>query len=156
MAAPKKPRSSTALGPDGLTIKQRKFVNEFPLATSQTDAAIKAGYSPIVAAEVGSQNLRNSKIAAALSAQNEAATSEAVMSLLKRKERLSKLALPDPEHPDPIKAIDTLNRMERVYGDPADAAKGTSVIVLVVTGFGGGDEEAEGSVRLVGAKGDGD
>ena len=39
----------------------------------------------------------------------------AILEPVFRKQRLSKLAELDPEHPDPVKAIDVLNRMDRIY-----------------------------------------
>ena len=141
--SPPKPRPRSA-DPDGLTLRQRRFVQELPLAKSATEAAIKAGYAnSSEAAKVrASENVTKSNIAAAIQAQNEAATSAKVMTLLRRKERLSALAEPDPEHPDPIKAIDTLNRMESVYIDRSEV-KSAAVIVLVVKGFGGEDDEKD-------------
>ena len=126
---------------DGLTILQRKFVNAFPLATSATEAAIKAGYSNVAnGAEVmASENLRKPIIKAALSAQNEAAASAAIATLRERKERMSEfLRKPVPEGPVApqviIAASDQLNRMERVYGDPV-VKEGDTHNTLVLQGF---------------------
>ena len=127
--------------PRPLTLKQRRFVQELPLARSQTEAAIKAGYSPGANATVrASELVRNSNVAPAIQAAQEAATSEKVMSVLRRKERLSHLAEPDPEHPDPIHAIDLLNRMESLYVDRSEV-KSAAVVVLEVRHFGGEDDE---------------
>ena len=115
-------KSMATQNPDGLTPKQRRFVLELPFAKSQTEAAIKAGYSPGPQASVrASELVRNSNVLPAIQAQQEAASSAKVMSALKRKERLSRLAIPDPEHPDPVAAIKELNRIEGIglpRGDP--------------------------------------
>ena len=118
----------------GLTLKQQRFVQELPTASSQKDAALKAGYSPAGAKVEASLALTKPNVLAALAAQNQATTSEKVMSLLKRKERLSRLAEPDPEHPDPMRAIDILNRMESVYIEKAQVEQR---IEIVVHGFFG-------------------
>lgn len=66
------------------------------------------------------QRMSNPEVRAALVEMGiEPGKYTAIMSTLKRKQRLSKLAEADPEHPDPVRAIAELNRMERVYGDPA-------------------------------------
>ena len=49
-----------------LTLKQRRFLKELPTAKSQTEAALKAGYSPSCAKEVGSENLSKSNVKEAL------------------------------------------------------------------------------------------
>lgn len=95
-----------------LTVKQRRFVQALPTAVSATQAALAAGYSPKAAAESASDTLKKPYIQAALAKQ--ARLTGGVMTLLKRKERLSELALPNPEHPDPVAAIKELNHMESV------------------------------------------
>ena len=118
--------------PRDLTPRQRRFVQELPLARTPTEAAIKAGYSNASeAAHVRAAELvRHSTVGLAIQAQHQAATSEKVMSQLKRKERLSELAIPDPEHPDPVDAIRELNRMERVYDDRAPVGDTYNTVVL--------------------------
>lgn len=103
--------------PHNLTLKQRRFVQALPTAASLTDAALKAGYSPTGASATvsASQTVRKANVQAAIKAQADAANSDAIMSIRQRKARLTLLALPDPEHPDPMRAIDLLNRMEQVY-----------------------------------------
>ena len=104
-----------------LTLKQRRFVEALPTAKSFKDAAIQAGYSissPHMPEVIGSENMRKPEIKAALVELGmDASKFAAVLSIAKRKERLSRLAEPDPEHPDPMRAIDLLNRMESLYVD---------------------------------------
>ncbi len=38
----------------------------------------------------------------------------AILNVVERKERLSRLAQSDPDHPDPVAAIKELNRMESI------------------------------------------
>lgn len=45
-----------------LTIKQRKFVDEYILSGNLTDSAIKAGYSPKTAHVIASENLKKPKV----------------------------------------------------------------------------------------------
>ena len=108
----------TPKGPDGLTLRQRRLVHELPLAPSQAEAGRRAGYSDKSqgAKVIVSQTLTKPNVQKAIAELQEKTTSALVMSLLQRKERLSELAEADPEHPDPVKAIAELNRMERVYG----------------------------------------
>ena len=122
-----------------LTLRQRRFVEALPTAKNQRDAAIKAGYSPTksatgsTAANKASQMMRNPYVLPAIQAMREATTSRKVMSVLKRKERLSRLAVPDPEHPDPVRAIDILNRMENLYIDRQQSENLVRVQIEIVT-----------------------
>jgi phage terminase small subunit len=50
-----------------LTPKQERFVGEYLKDLNATQAAIRAGYSPSSAAEIGYENLRKPQIAAAIS-----------------------------------------------------------------------------------------
>ena len=113
---PKLPRQ-----PRPPTLKQTRFAQRLPFVPSATDAAMETYDIPPanrnMAGVIASQNLRKPAVQAVIAELQEKTTSAKVMSLLQRKERLSRLALPDPEHPDPIRAIDTLNRMESVYVD---------------------------------------
>ena len=111
--APKLPRQ-----PRLPTLKQVRFAEVLPTARTLTDAVLDAGYdtSRANAHVIANENLRKPAVQVLIAELQEKTTSALVMSLLRRKERLSELAKPDPEHPDPVKAIAELNRMERVYG----------------------------------------
>jgi len=54
---------------DGLTIKERRFVEEFPIDWNGTQAAIRAGYSPRSAKDSAYELIRKPKIAEALTKQ---------------------------------------------------------------------------------------
>lgn len=56
------------MGPDGLTEKQRRFVNEYLVDLNATQAAIRTGYSPRTAKQQGARLLTNAAIAAAVTA----------------------------------------------------------------------------------------
>ena len=49
-----------------MTDKQQQFVNEYLIDLNKTQAAIRAGYSPNRAAEIGSENYRKPHIRAAI------------------------------------------------------------------------------------------
>jgi phage terminase small subunit len=44
-----------------LTAKQKRFVEEYLIELNATQAAIRAGYSPHTAKEIGSENLSNTR-----------------------------------------------------------------------------------------------
>jgi Phage terminase, small subunit len=81
-----------AIMPNKLTVKQEKFaVNYFKLGNA-TEAAIKAGYSPRTAAVIATENLRKPNIAKRLAELQDKVSSDAIMSVQERKERLSEIA----------------------------------------------------------------
>lgn len=47
-----------------LTLKQKKFVEEFVISGNATEAAVKAGYSQKTACEMGAENLRKPQVIA--------------------------------------------------------------------------------------------
>ena len=108
-----------------LTLKQRKFVDALPLASSATEAAIKAGYSttgesPMVEA---SRTLRIAKVQAAIAEQRDKINAPSIATQIERKELLTaslRGVLPPAERPEltpelRLKASDQLNRMESLY-----------------------------------------
>jgi phage terminase small subunit len=56
---------------DGLTMKQRKFVNAYCESGNATESAIKAGYSPDAAHVQGSRLLKNIKIQKSIEAKEK-------------------------------------------------------------------------------------
>mgnify|MGYP001583286490 CR=1 FL=1 len=111
--------------PDGLTLKQRRFVQELPLAKSATEAAIKAGYGSGKhenAAHVRAyETVRKPAVAKAIAEMQEKTMSAAIATLIERKEALSRVLREPESGPYPVQSViaasDQLNRMERVYGD---------------------------------------
>lgn len=61
-----------AKGEDGLTVRQRRFVEEFPLDCNGSQACIRAGYSPIGAAKQAKKLLKIPAIKAAVQAALDA------------------------------------------------------------------------------------
>jgi phage terminase small subunit len=51
-----------------LTAKQQRFVEQYLIDLNATQAAIRAGYSPRTAAQIGAENLRKPDISAAVQA----------------------------------------------------------------------------------------
>ncbi len=51
---------------DGLTGKQRRFVEEYPIDLNATQAAVRAGYSERAAKDIGFENLRKPAIVEAI------------------------------------------------------------------------------------------
>ena len=49
-----------------LTAKQKRFIEEYLVDLNATQAAIRAGYSPLTASSIGDENLRKPAIAAAV------------------------------------------------------------------------------------------
>ncbi|WP_029944802.1 terminase small subunit [Streptococcus suis] len=49
-----------------LTIKQRKFIDEYIICGNATEAALKAGYSKKTAGQIGEQNLKKLEIKSAI------------------------------------------------------------------------------------------
>ena len=120
------PTQTSPRKPRPLSQKRQRLIKELPTASSITEAGRKAGFSPRTAYLSAHRAIQNDTVAAAIEQQNALATSENVMSLIRRKERLSELAIPDPEHPDPVRAIAELNRMERI-GEPRGSAGDTNI-----------------------------
>ena len=60
----------------GLTQKQRRFIDEYIISGSPTQAAIKAGYSKKTAAVTATENLRKPNIKAEIQARNAEIQSE--------------------------------------------------------------------------------
>lgn len=62
----RKPAPPAPIVPDSLTAKEQRFVEEYCVDLNATQAAIRAGYSKRSASEIGSENLRKPRIAAAV------------------------------------------------------------------------------------------
>lgn len=65
---------------DGLTDKERRFVEEYPIDFNATQAAIRAGYSKKSAAVIGHENLRKPKIQDALNETRKSLTERTELS----------------------------------------------------------------------------
>lgn len=60
------------LDPHGLTLKQRRFVNNYLVSGNGTQAAIDAGYSPESARQIATENLRKPSVQHALAGMKQA------------------------------------------------------------------------------------
>lgn len=65
-------------GVNTLTPRQQKFCDEYLISGNATDAAIKAGYSPKTAKNIGSENLAKPDLKAYIEAQLAALHSEKI------------------------------------------------------------------------------
>ena len=63
-----------------LTIKQKKFVEEYIISGNATEAALKAGYSKKTAKSIGAENLTKPDIIAALQKKEKEIQSEKIAS----------------------------------------------------------------------------
>lgn len=63
-----------------LTIKQKKFVEEYIISGNATEAALKAGYSKKTSYSIGNENLKKPEIIAALRAKEEELKSKKIAS----------------------------------------------------------------------------
>ena len=75
-----------------LNAKQHKFVLNLLLGMSQTEAYIQAGYAPKGARHNASRLITKDNILTAYRQLQEKATSEAVLAVIEKKERLSQIA----------------------------------------------------------------
>lgn len=101
-----------------LTAKQEAFVRAYAASGNATQAAIAAGYSQKVAAEVGSENLRKPHIADAIKAiaapkvEHELATIEGRAAWLRRVvEGAEDTDDSKARMPDKLKALELLGKM---------------------------------------------
>lgn len=62
-----------------LTLRQRRFIDEYSLCGNVSEAARRAGYSEKTAAQTGYENLRKPQIAAAVAAQQAGYAAELQM-----------------------------------------------------------------------------
>lgn len=65
----KKKKPDTETGKKKLTLKQKRFIDNYIISGNATDAAIKAGYSKKTAAQCGADNLRKLYIKQAIDEQ---------------------------------------------------------------------------------------
>lgn len=63
-----------------LTIKQKKFVEEYIISGNATEAALKAGYSKKTSYSIGNENLKKPEIIAALREKEEELRSKKIAS----------------------------------------------------------------------------
>ena len=81
---------------NGLSPKQAKFVEEYLLDLNATQAAIRAGYKPDRAQQMGSENLSKPVVAKAIQDQMEARSKRTEISQDRVLQEYAKLAFLDP------------------------------------------------------------
>lgn len=100
-----------------LTPKQAKFVEEYLIDLNATQAAIRAGYKPHKARQMGSENLSKPDIAKAIQEQMEARSKRTEISQDRVLQEYAKLAFLDPR-----KFYDEAGRLIPIRQLPEDVA----------------------------------
>jgi len=100
-----------------LTPKQEKFVEEYLLDLNATQAAIRAGYKPRKARQMGSENLSKPDIAKAIQEQMEARSKRTEISQDRVLQEYAKIAFLDPR-----KFYDDQGRLIPIYDLPEEVA----------------------------------
>lgn len=108
---------------DGLTGKQRRFVEEYLVDLNATQAAIRAGYSPKTAYSIGAENLSKPLIAAAIEAGKRMAREKNAITASRVIEELGYIALSDP-----AKLYDKGGRMLSIHEMPEEARRAIATI----------------------------
>lgn len=99
-----------------MTIKQKRFVEEYLIDLNATQAAIRAGYSEKTAYSAGQRMLKNVEVRSYIEERQKQARNKRIMTAEKRMERLSDIAMNHDVKPsDVVKAIDVLNKMTGEY-----------------------------------------
>ena len=105
-----------------LTAKQHAFVEEYMIDKNATQAAIRAGYSPKTAYNIGSENLAKPEIAAALdeakAEQSERTQVDADWVLGKLKEN-ALAAMEDGDRAPANRALELLGKHQGLFKDDA-------------------------------------
>lgn len=138
-----------------LTIKQKKFADEYIRLGNATQAAINAGYKPKNAAGMGAENLRKPQIAEYVNAKLKKLDAKKTMQIEEIMEELSAIARGqlteerlDKEgdivktHPlfaDRLKAMDMLGKRYGMWNGTAQEAASQTVIIDDMTD--GDDDE---------------
>ncbi|MBT9133212.1 MAG: hypothetical protein DDT33_01748 [Firmicutes bacterium] len=101
-----------------LTAKQEKFITSYIELGNITKAAIAAGYAPSTARKIGWETLQKPLVVARRKELEERVAGSKVMAVRERRERLSEISRKRGTYQvdrSSIIAIDTLNKMDRVY-----------------------------------------
>ena len=130
-------------GPDGLTTKQRKFVNAYIETNSVTESAIRAGYAKSSASAAGSRLLATDKIQQAIDARLTKVEEQTDLSVAWVLNRLKEEAIECGEnssHGARVRALELLGKHRGIFIDRRE-----------VSGKGGGPirHEVEANVSLV-------
>lgn len=139
-----------------LTIKQKKFADEYIRLGNATQAAINAGYKPKNAAGMGAENLRKPQVANYISEKMNALDKKKTMQIKEIMEELTSIARGEikeerldkdggivetrPLFADRLKAMDLLGKRYGMWNGMAQGAESQTVIIDDMT-----DGDTDGS-----------
>jgi phage terminase small subunit len=119
--------------------KQARFVAEYLIDLNATQAAIRSGYSPNVAAQQGAENLRKPYIAAAIQAGQRAQLEAAGVSKARLLQELRRIALSRvTDYFDPLTGA---AQQPRALG--ADAGAALAAFEVVIKNAEAGDDHTD-------------
>lgn len=138
-----------------LTIKQKKFADEYIRLGNATQAAINAGYKPKNAGQMGNENLKKLQIAEYINAKLKELDAKKTMQIQEIMEELSAIARGElqeerldkdgdivktrPLFADRLKAMDMLGKRYGMWNGMAQEAASQTVIIDDMTD--GDDDE---------------
>ncbi len=93
-----------------LTPKQERFVSEYLIDLNATQAAIRAGYSPKAARQVGCENLTKPDIASAVEAGRAKVIAKAEMTGDEWRKLVSDIARGESENRDRLRALELMGK----------------------------------------------
>ena len=127
--------------------RQEKFCLEYISGKSGQKAATDAGYSPRSARVTASRLLTKANIQSRIAELQSEASSDKVMTVRHRKERLSEIAEKNKDLPvNPVQAIAELNKMDKVYTEGVVDNSKREVNIFVV------NEEAKKLLERLGER----
>ena len=103
------------MGEKKLTPKQERFCYEYAASGNAYQSALAAGYPARSARSIASENLTKPNIVEKIKEITQSRTTELIMKVERRKEKLSQLADKSEDENVVIRAIDTLNKMDGLY-----------------------------------------
>lgn len=137
-----------------LTIKQKKFADEYIRLGNATQAAINAGYRPKAAGQMGNENLKKPQIAEYIGKKMQALDAKKTMQIQEIMEELTSIARGEikeerldkdggivetrPLFADRLKAMDMLGKRYGMWNGMAQEAASQTVIIDDMTD---GDED---------------
>lgn len=96
------------------------FIKEYLVDLNATQAAIRAGYSPKTAGQIGEENLRKPEIVKAVQAEMDARSQETGITaqlVLKRINRIAETAEASEDFPAALKANELLGKHLKLFRD---------------------------------------
>lgn len=107
-----------------ITVKQRRFVDEYVISGNATEAAKKAGYSPRSAKQMGAENLSKPVIKTEINKRLKEIENHKIMDMKEVMERLSAIARGEVTD----EKIDNLGNVHRVKADTSTFIKAMELI----------------------------